>query len=64
MRETRQGASDSKPKLTVWDCEERSSHWLAEGNEAEARGNKAKAEKCFSKSQFWLDRANKLRGWN
>ncbi len=48
----------------IADAEMRGSHWLAEGNAASERGNKAKAEKCYSKSQFWLDRANKLRGWN
>lgn len=54
----------TKKKLTIADVEERGSHWLAEGNEAEEKGNKKKAERCFEKSQYWLDRANKLRGWN
>jgi hypothetical protein len=40
---------------------ERSSHWLAEGNEASERGNKAKAERLYEKSQFWLDRAHALQ---
>ena len=48
----------------IADAEANGSRWLADGNEAEEHGNKAKAEKCFEKSQFWLDRANKLRGWN
>ena len=46
------------------EYEIKSSHWLAEGNEAEERGNKPKAEKCFEKSQYWLDRANKARKWD
>lgn len=54
----------AKRKLTIADVEERGSHWLAEGNEAEEKGDKKKAEHCFEKSQFWLDRANKMRGWN
>ena len=43
-------------------AEERGSHWLAEGNAAEDRGNREKAERCFEKSQYWLDRYNKLAG--
>ncbi|QIG70719.1 hypothetical protein EVB91_168 [Rhizobium phage RHph_I1_18] len=39
-----------------------SSYWLANGREAEEQGNKAKAEKCFEKSQFWLDHYNKAAG--
>ncbi len=44
------------------DALTRSSHWLAEGNEAHERGNKVKAEKLYAKSQYWLDRYNKLAG--
>ena len=36
--------------------------WLAEGNEAAEKGNKAKAEKCYDKAQYWLDRYNRLTG--
>lgn len=39
-----------------------SAHWLAEGNAAKEKGNAIKAAKCYSKSQFWLDRANRLAG--
>ena len=46
----------------IIEAETRGSHWLAEGNEAEERGDRVKAEKCFEKSQFWLDRYNKLAG--
>ncbi len=48
----------------AYEYESRSSHWLAEGNFYQERGNKAKAEKCYAKSQYWLDRANIARGWN
>ena len=45
----------------IVDAEWRGSHWLAEGNYYAERGMKAKAEKCYEKSQYWLDRANKKR---
>ena len=51
-------------KDRIIEAEMRGSHWLAEGNEAEENGNKVRAEKCFEKSQFWLDRYNKLTGNN
>jgi hypothetical protein len=38
------------------------SKWLAAANKAEEQGNKAKAEKCFTKCQYWLDRFNRLSG--
>jgi hypothetical protein len=41
---------------------ERSSHWLAEGNVASEAGKQAKAEKCYEKSQKWLDLALTLQG--
>jgi len=46
----------------IIQAEENGGKWLADGNEAEERGNANKAEKCFSKAQFWLDRYNKLIG--
>jgi len=44
------------------EAEMRGSHWLAEANQAAERGNHDKAEKLYAKSQFWLDRYNKLAG--
>ena len=44
------------------DAEVRCSQWLADGNAAREAGKHAKAEKCYAKSQFWLDRFNKLTG--
>ena len=41
---------------------ERSSNWLAKGNEYEEKGNHSKAEECFAKSASWLMRSNKLIG--
>lgn len=46
------------------DYEERASAWLADGNKAQESGNKIKAEKCYLKAQYWLNKANKARGWN
>lgn len=42
------------------DAETRATQGLADGNEAREGGKLAKAEKCYAKSQFWLDRANLL----
>lgn len=44
------------------EAEQRSSHWLAEANLAAEKGQNEKAERLYSKSQFWLDRYNKLAG--
>lgn len=44
------------------DAEVRCSRWLADGNAAKEAGNMARAERCYQKSQFWLDRYNKLTG--
>lgn len=47
----------------IVDAEDRGSRYLGDANEASERGCKAKAEKLYDKGQYWLDRANKLRGW-
>lgn len=44
------------------DAEVRASQWLADGNAASEAGNQQKADECFAKAQFWLDRANLLSG--
>lgn len=46
----------------VLDAETRCSQWLADGNQAREAGNVAKAERCYAKSQYWLDRYNRLIG--
>ena len=38
------------------------SQWLADGNEASESGDLDKAEWCYGKAQFWLDRSNLLSG--
>jgi hypothetical protein len=52
--------SDDKAR----DAEVRFGQWLAHSNELSEMGYKKQAEKAYHKSQFWLDRANKLRGWD
>ena len=49
-------------RLKAIDAEERGNRWLADANEAAEAGNKAKAERCYEKGQFWLDRFNRLTG--
>jgi hypothetical protein len=44
-------------------AEERAAKWLADANEQAEKGNHEKAERMYEKSQYWLDRANKDRGW-
>jgi hypothetical protein len=38
------------------------SRYLADANEAAERGDTVKAENLYAKSQYWLDRYNKLAG--
>lgn len=49
-------------KARMLDAEERCGRFLADANEAEERGEMAKAEKLFAKSRFWRDRYNRLAG--
>lgn len=46
------------------DAQVRGSQWLADGNEAHESGSIEKAECCYDKAQFWLDRANLLSGYS
>lgn len=39
-------------------------HWLALANEALEKGDAVKEEAAMLKAQYWLDMANKARGWN
>lgn len=47
----------------IIDAETRASQYLANGNEAQEHGNRAKAEQFWAKGQYWLDRANLLLGY-
>lgn len=50
----------------IADAEAFASRYLADFNELDeaGKGNSKKAQELCRKGQFWLDRANKLRGWN
>jgi hypothetical protein len=46
----------------ITEAEQRCGRYLADANEAEERGQPAKAEKLRQKQQHWLDRMNLLSG--
>jgi len=43
-------------------CDILASKWLGNANEAEEKGEYAKAERMYQKAQYWLDRYNKAAG--
>ena len=49
----------------IIEAETRGNAWLADANAESERGNFDKAEKCYAKGQWWLDRYNRLtrNGW-
>ena len=47
----------------IAQAEAMAAKWLADANEYAEKGNSRKAEQCEARCQFWLDRANNLRGW-
>ena len=57
MRQT-----DEKLREKIADADVRGNEWLRKAKEAEAQGNKALAEECYRRGNYWLDRSNKLRG--
>jgi hypothetical protein len=57
--------SESQPVSTqrkAIEAESLAARWLADGNEARESGKTDKAERCYAKAQYWLDRFNKLTG--
>lgn len=46
----------------IADADMRCCKYLADANAASESGNHEKAERLYAKSQFWLDRYNKLAG--
>lgn len=46
----------------IADADALANRWLADGNEALEAGNRVKAEACYDKAQFWIDRYNVLTG--
>jgi hypothetical protein len=59
-------AATPKPKKTlaerIAEADERGSRYLADANEAYEQGKGQKAERLYTKGQFWLDCSNKMRG--
>ncbi|MBY5863237.1 hypothetical protein [Rhizobium leguminosarum] len=55
-------AMKKTPQEKIIEANEWSSRHLADANEAAERGDMMKAEKLYAKSQYWLDRYNKLAG--
>jgi hypothetical protein len=45
------------------EAEAKAGQWLGAFNELNEAGKAKQAERALGKAQFWLDRANKLRGW-
>jgi hypothetical protein len=46
----------------IIEANDRGSRFLADANEAAEQGKPEKADRLYQKSQFWLDRYNKLAG--
>lgn len=61
-RENVSAIGEHRRRMALIDAEVRGSMWLANGNEAAERGNKKRAEVCYRKAQFWLDKYNRLAG--
>ena len=49
-------------RTRIVEAETLGSKWLADGNEHAEAGRTEKAERCYDKAQFWLDRYNRLAG--
>ena len=46
----------------IADADARGNWWLAIGNAAAEEGDLERAEACYAKGQYWLDRYNRLKG--
>ena len=46
----------------IADADQRGNDWLARARDAADRGDQKRAEECYRKGNYWLDRSNKLRG--
>ncbi len=47
-------------KAKIADVEARGNQWLADANEAAESGNATKADECYRKGQYWLDKLNRM----
>lgn len=62
VKEFKEKIAAKKKVEKMIEADERGSRYLADANEFSERGNHAKAEKLYTKGQYWLDRYNKLAG--
>lgn len=46
----------------VAEADARGGAWLAKANELAEAGKHERAQLCYDKCQYWLDRSNRLRG--
>ena len=58
---TRPAANASTHEKALY-AEGQGSKWLADANEAAERGDHVRAEVLYEKSQYWLDRYNRIAG--
>lgn len=54
--------TDKDLREKIADADQRGNEWLSKARDAEERGNQARADECYRKGNYWLDRSNKLRG--
>ncbi len=54
--------TDAKLREKIADADVRGNEWLRKAREAELQGYQARADECYRKGNYWLDRSNKLRG--
>lgn len=57
-----ESVSDRTKDERIADADMRGNEWLLQARRAEEKGNLTKADECFRKGNYWLDRSNKLRG--
>lgn len=50
----RTSANDLSEKIA--DADQRGNEWLAKARQAKERGNEKRAEECYRKGNYWLDR--------
>lgn len=63
MNKARSRAPKKPLAQRILEAETRGNQYLADANEASERGYRNKAERLWGKGQYWLDRANLLRGF-
>lgn len=55
-------SNEMTPEEKIADADQRAGRWLADGNAFAEAVKLAKAEECYRKSSYWLDKSNQLRG--